>query len=547
MTQEPEKITSIDAEYLSGKRFAYQEDLSLVEDVDLEAATPGDDINWLEDVNLLSEDGVPAVFDRYSNSFLKIYFDIPSGREDEIARKVLVKHLQSGNSYGIQLKEQHTKFPQPELGPWVAGSRTVGEDWRAPVLEGWEPPLHYVGHARQRARRDRPLELLARVEAGEEVEIARDGVPMTRLAVDPSTASVRRCRRRSRHVSEPEASSTDCAAVHRGVTRSRRRRRALRLRAMAARIVVTRTIPEPALERLREAGEVEVSDADRALEPDELHALVAGAEGVVTMLHDRVDGAFLDAAGPQLRVVANVAVGYDNIDVDAARERGVLVANTPGVLTDATADLAIALLLAVTRRLGEGERLIRSDTGWAWAIDFMLGTSLQGKTLGIVGYGAIGRATAARARAFGMAIAYHQRHEAEDAGDATFMALDDLLATSDAISLHCPLTPQTRHLIDGDALRRMQASAYLVNTARGPIVDEAALVDALADGVIAGAGLDVFEEEPAVHPGLLGLDNVVLVPHLGSATVETRTAMADLAARNVVAVLGGEPPLTPVA
>jgi len=146
-----------------------------------------------------------------------------------------------------------------------------------------------------------------------------------------------------------------------------------------------------------------------------------------------------------------------------------------------------------------------------------------------------------------MAIAYHQRREAEDAGDATFMALDDLLATSDAVSLHCPLTPQTRHLIDGDALRRMQASAYLVNTARGPIVDEAALVDALADGVIAGAALDVFEEEPAVHPGLIGLDNVVLVPHLGSATVETRTAMADLAARNVVAVLGGEPPVTPVA
>ena len=142
MTQEPEKITSIDAEYLSGKRFAYQEDLSLVEDVDLDAATPGDDINWLEDVNLLSEDGVPAVFDRYSNSFLKIYFDIPSGREDEIARKVLVKHLQSGNSYGIQLKEQHTKFPQPELGPWVAGSKMTGADYKPSQLEGWEPPLH---------------------------------------------------------------------------------------------------------------------------------------------------------------------------------------------------------------------------------------------------------------------------------------------------------------------------------------------------------------------------------------------------------------------
>ena len=142
MTQEPEKITSIDAEYLSGKRFAYQEDLSLVEDVDLDSATPGDDINWLEDVNLLSEDGVPAVFDRYSNSFLKIYFDIPEGREDELARKVLIKHLQSGNSYGIVLKSQHAKFPQPELGSWVEGSPTVGTDWKAPVLEGWEPPLH---------------------------------------------------------------------------------------------------------------------------------------------------------------------------------------------------------------------------------------------------------------------------------------------------------------------------------------------------------------------------------------------------------------------
>ena len=315
---------------------------------------------------------------------------------------------------------------------------------------------------------------------------------------------------------------------------------------MPARIVVTRGIPEPALERLREAGEVEVSGADRALEPEELHALVAGAEGVVTMLHDRVDGAFLDAAGPQLRVVANVAVGYDNIDVDAARDRGVIVTNTPGVLTDATADLAIALLLAVTRRLGEGERLIRADTGWAWAIDFMLGTSLQGKTLGIVGYGAIGRATANRARAFGMEIAYYQRRKADDAGDATLLPLDELLASSDAVSLHCPLTPQTRHLIDRDALRQMPSSAYLINTARGPIVDEAALVEALAEGVIAGAGLDVFEEEPNVHPGLLGLDNVVLVPHLGSATVETRTAMADLAARNVAAVLGGRSPITAI-
>jgi glyoxylate reductase len=316
---------------------------------------------------------------------------------------------------------------------------------------------------------------------------------------------------------------------------------------MAPRAVVTRRIPEPALESLRAAADVDVSDADRALEPAELHALIRDADGIVTMLHDRVDDAFLDAAGPQLKVVANVAVGYDNIDVDAVRARGVLVTNTPGVLTDATADLAIALMLAVTRRLGEGERLIRSETGWAWAIDFMLGTSVQGKTLGIVGYGAIGRATAARARAFGMEIAYHQRRQAEDGDDARFMALDDLLATADVVSLHCPLTRETRHLIDADALARMRSSAYLINTARGPIVDEAALAEALAAGRIAGAGLDVFEEEPKVHPGLIGLDNAVLVPHLGSATVETRNAMADLAVRNVVAVLRGEPPLTPIA
>jgi glyoxylate reductase len=291
---------------------------------------------------------------------------------------------------------------------------------------------------------------------------------------------------------------------------------------------------------------VRVSDADRALEPAELHELVAGAEAVVTMLHDRVDGAFLDAAGPQLKVVANVAVGYDNVDVDAADERDVLVTNTPGVLTDATADLAIALMLAVTRRLGEGERLIRSGEGWAWAIDFMLGTSLQGKLLGIVGYGAIGRATAARARAFGMRIAYTQRHEAGDAADAEYLELDELLARADVVSLHVPLTPSTRHLIDADRLAAMRAGAYLVNTARGPVVDEAALARALADGVIAGAGLDVFEEEPDVHPELLELDNAVLVPHLGSATVETRTAMAELAARNAAAVLRGEDPPTPV-
>jgi glyoxylate reductase len=310
------------------------------------------------------------------------------------------------------------------------------------------------------------------------------------------------------------------------------------------RVVVTRALPEPALVALRESGaDVWVSPEPRALSAEELRGVVRGADAVVTMLHDRVDGAFLDAAGGRLRVVANVAVGYDNVDVDAARARGVTVTNTPGVLTDATADLAIALLLAITRRLGEGERLIRSGRPWAWAIDFMLGRGLRGKTLGIIGYGEIGRATAQRARAFGMEIVYTKRSPGDEPGQ---VELDELLERSHAVSLHCPLTPETRHLIDAAALARMRDDAYLVNTARGPVVDEAALAAALRDGVIAGAALDVFEREPEVHPDLVRLENAVLVPHLGSATRETRTAMAELAAANVVAVLaGGEAP-TPV-
>ena len=310
------------------------------------------------------------------------------------------------------------------------------------------------------------------------------------------------------------------------------------------RVVVTRALPEPALAALRESGaDVWVSPEDRALAPDELHAAIRGADAVVTMLHDTVDAAFFDAAGDGLRVVANVAVGYDNVDVDAARSRGVAVTNTPGVLTDATADLAIALLLAVTRRLGEAERLIRSGEPWAWSIDFMLGRGLRGKTLGIVGYGEIGRAVAARARAFGLEVVYTKRSRGDQPGQ---VELGELLARSHVVSLHCPLTPETRHLIDADALAAMRDDAYLINTARGPVVDEPALAAALRDGVIAGAGLDVFEHEPEVHPDLLGLENVVLIPHLGSATVETRTAMAELAAANVVAVLAGDDPPTPV-
>jgi glyoxylate reductase len=310
------------------------------------------------------------------------------------------------------------------------------------------------------------------------------------------------------------------------------------------RVIVTRGLPEPALRALRDSGaDVWVSPEDRALDAAELRAAVRGADAIVSMLHDRIDDDLLAAAGEQLQVVANVAVGYDNVDLDAARRHGVTITNTPGVLTDATADLAIALMLAVTRRLGEGERRIRSGVPWAWSIDFMLGRGLRGKTLGIVGYGAIGRATAARARAFGMEVLHTRRSRSPEPGR---VELDELLGRSHVISLHCPLTPETRHLIDERALARMRDDAYLVNTARGPVVDEAALAAALRDRVIAGAALDVFEREPEVEPGLLGLENVVLVPHLGSATVETRTAMAELAAANAIAVLAGERPPTAV-
>ncbi len=225
--------------------------------------------------------------------------------------------------------------------------------------------------------------------------------------------------------------------------------------------------------------------------------------------------------------------------------------NTPGVLTDATADIAFALILMATRRLGEGERLIRAQQPWNWHMRFMLGSGIQGKTLGIVGLGQIGAATARRARAFGMGVVYSGRRRADEALerelDARCVTLDELLATADVVSLHCPLTDETRHLITAARLRQMKPTATLVNTTRGPVVDEGALAVALRDGVIASAGLDVFEREPEVHPDLLELENVVLIPHLGSATVETRAAMGELAARNAIAVLRGEEPPTPVA
>ncbi|WP_404350725.1 2-hydroxyacid dehydrogenase [Phycicoccus jejuensis] len=320
---------------------------------------------------------------------------------------------------------------------------------------------------------------------------------------------------------------------------------------MTVGVVVLSRLPGDAVERLRAEHEVRYRDEDSPVPVGDLPVLLSGAQAVVVTLGHRVDDAFLDAAGPGLQVVANVAVGYDNIDVDACRARGVAVTNTPGVLTDATADIAFALVLMATRRLGEAEREVRGGTGGGgWGMFHLLGTSVQGKAIGILGPGAIGLATARRARAFGMSVLLSGRsapdREAVAELDAEVVGFEELLERADVLSVHVPLSPATRHLVDAAALARMKPGSYLVNTARGPVVDEAALAAALGSGHLAGAGLDVFEDEPRVHPDLLGREDVVLLPHIGSATVETRTAMAGLAADNVLAVLAGREPLTPV-
>ena len=315
-------------------------------------------------------------------------------------------------------------------------------------------------------------------------------------------------------------------------------------------VVITGRVPSAAVEMLAAEHDVTSWDSETLVSREELLQRVAGADAIVSLLTERVDAELLDAAGPHVRVVANVAVGYNNIDLAACRERNVVTTNTPGVLTDATADIAMALILMSTRRLGEGERVIRSGTPWQWGMFYMLGAGIQGRRLGIVGMGQIGAGLARRAAAFGMTIAYSNRNAIADELAAELgcvrLDMDELLATSDVVSLHCPYSSATHHLIGATELGLMRSSAYLINTARGPVVDEAALADALRAGTIAGAGLDVFENEPAVHPALLELDNVVLIPHLGSATVETRTAMATLAATNVLAVLRGEQAPTPI-
>ena len=318
----------------------------------------------------------------------------------------------------------------------------------------------------------------------------------------------------------------------------------------SAPVYVTRLLTDDAMASLASLDRPLVVGEERPPTREEMLRDAAGAAAVICTLTDRVDAAVLDAAGPQLRVVANVAVGYDNIDVAAARERGVVVTNTPGVLDDATADLTLGLILAAARRIAEGDRFLRRAQPWVWGPRMMTGLDLSaGATLGIVGYGRIGRAVAGRARGFGLRLLATPTRSPlaeEDRAGVTFADLDEVLADSDVVTLHVPLTDATRHLIGDAAFERMKPGALLVNTARGPIVDTEALVTALRAGRIGGAALDVFEDEPAVDPRLLGFENVVLTPHLGSAGAATRSAMCGLAVRNVAEVLAGRPPLTPV-
>ena len=309
-------------------------------------------------------------------------------------------------------------------------------------------------------------------------------------------------------------------------------------------VLVTRRLPSAVIAKLTTVGAVDVYAGETAIAPDQLRARIADKDALVSLLTDAIDRAVIDAA-PKLKIVANVAEGFNNIDVGYATSRGIAVTNTPDVLTEAVADFTWAMILAITRRISEGERLVRSGQWKGWALDLMLGSELRNKQLGLVGAGRIARAVGSRAPAFGMRVVYTSPSARELSG-ASLMSLDRLLNTSDVVSLHVPLTAETRHLIDRKALTRMKRSAYLINTARGPVIDEEALGWAMQHRLLAGVALDVYEHEPAVQPDLLGLDNVLLLPHLGSATTETRTAMADLAASNVLAVLAGQPPLTPV-
>jgi len=320
---------------------------------------------------------------------------------------------------------------------------------------------------------------------------------------------------------------------------------------MAKSILISRGCEPAALALIPKDVNVDLNGSEEALSRTELMTRLKGKQGLICQITDTIDDEVL-AAAPGLQVVANIAVGYNNIDVAAARRRNVVVTNTPDVLTETTADFAWALLMAAARRVVEADAYARSGQWKRWQWDLLWGLDVHGKTLGVLGFGRIGRAVARRASGFNMRVLYHDSVRADSAVEqelrATYVSKDTLLAESDFLTLHTLLTAESRHLIDEAALRRMKRSAILVNAARGPIVDEAALVRALTERWIAGAGLDVFEEEPKIHPGLAALkEHVVLAPHLASASFDTRIAMATLAVKNCLAVLDGKPPLTPVA
>ena len=314
---------------------------------------------------------------------------------------------------------------------------------------------------------------------------------------------------------------------------------------MEASVFVTRRIPEIGIELLRRNFAVEVFSGDGAIGRNTLLKKVSGCDALISLLSDRIDEEVL-AAGSRLKIVANYAVGYNNIDVAAAGQRNILVTNTPGVLTNATGEIAFALLITLTRKIIAADRFTREGKFSGWDPLLLLGDELKGKTMGILGMGRIGMDMAAKCRAFGMNIIYYNRKpvskEIENSVDAIYCSLDQLLAQSDAISIHTPLTTDTFHLIDSNSFEKMKSGVYLINTSRGEVVDEAALAANLKSGKVKGAGLDVYEHEPAIHPALLDLPNVVLLPHIGSATVETRAKMSQMAARNVIAALTGERP-----
>ena len=316
---------------------------------------------------------------------------------------------------------------------------------------------------------------------------------------------------------------------------------------MPEKVLVTREIPEAGLEPLEGLDVTVLSELPPGR--DELLEAARGVDGVLSTLTEQIDAGFINAAGDRLKVIANMAVGYDNVDLKAANERGIIVTNTPEVLNETTADTAFMLMLAAARRLGEGERIVRSGRWEAWGPKMLLGPDVWGKRLGVLGFGRIGRAVARRAKGFGMEICYWSRsrkEEAEEELGARYLELNELFETCDFFSIHTPLTEETTHLIGAEELRKMKRNAVLVNTSRGPVVNEDALAEALEDERIFAAGLDVYEEEPKVHPKLLELENVVLAPHIGCASIETRNKMAVTAGEDLRAALRGEQPKNPV-